>query len=344
MAEECRGMSSQHWLVTGGLGFIGSAFVRLALRERPELRVTVLDAMTYAGNPANLAEIEVDPRYRFVKGNICDRAAVEDAIGTGVDAIVNFAAETHVDRSILEPEAFLHTDILGTHVLLECVRAHGIARFLQVSTDEVYGHVHAGASVEGDVLAPRSPYAASKAGGDLQVLAYRTTYGAPVMITRGSNTYGPYQYPEKLIPLFVTNLLDDQTVPVYGDGLQVRDWLHVDDHARGVRHVLEHGELGEVYNLGGGNSRTNYDITQHLLAQTGRAWDTHVRHVTDRPGHDRRYCLDASKAHALGWRPTVDFLTGLSETVAWYRANEHWWRPTKSGEFRAYYERQYAGR
>lgn len=337
-------MQSQHWLVTGGLGFIGSAFVRLTLRDRPNVRITVLDAITYAGNPANLAAVEHDPRYRFVKGNICDRAAVEAALEDAVDAIVNFAAETHVDRSILEPEAFLQTAVLGTHVLLEARRAHGIPRYLQVSTDEVYGHVHAGASVESDPLAPRSPYAASKAGADLLVLAHHTTYDAPVMITRGSNTYGPYQYPEKLIPLFVTNLLDDQTVPVYGDGLQIRDWLHVDDHARGIRHVLEHGVLGEVYNIGGGNSHTNAEITRHLLAQTGRAWETHVRHVTDRAGHDRRYSLDASKARALGWAPEVDFSTGLEETVAWYRANEAWWRTLKSGDFNAYYARQYAGR
>jgi dTDP-glucose 4,6-dehydratase len=337
-------MSSQHWLVTGGLGFIGSAFVRLALQDRPNLRITVLDAITYAGNPANLAAVERDPRYRFVKGNICDPEAVEEAIRPHADAIVNFAAETHVDRSILEPAAFLHTDILGTHVLLEAVRAHRVGRYLQVSTDEVYGHVHAGSSVESAALAPRSPYAASKAGGDLQVLAYRTTYDAPVMITRGSNTYGPFQYPEKLIPLFVTNLLDDQTVPVYGDGLQVRDWLHVDDHARGIRHVLEHGTLGEVYNIGGGNSHTNAEVVKQLLAHTARAWETHVRHVTDRPGHDRRYSLDAAKVRALGWEPQVDFLAGLAATVAWYRANEAWWRATKSGEFNTYYQRQYAGR
>ena len=331
-------------LVTGGLGFIGSAFVRLTLRDRPGLQITVLDAMTYAGNPANLAAVAHDPRYRFVKGDICDRAAVDDAIGLGVDAIVNFAAETHVDRSILDPEAFLRTDILGTHVLLEAVRRHEIRRFLQVSTDEVYGHVAEGASREDDRLAPRSPYAASKAGGDLQILAYRTTYETPIMITRGSNTYGPFQYPEKLIPLFVTNLIDDQSVPVYGDGLQIRDWLYVDDHARGIRHVLEHGTLGEVYNIGGGNSRTNVEITKRLLELTGRAWETHVRHVKDRPGHDRRYSLDASKAHALGWKPEVDFASGLSETVAWYQQNEAWWRAIKSGEFEAYYQRQYAGR
>lgn len=332
------------WLVTGGLGFIGSNFVRLALRERPELQIVNLDAMTYAGNPANLRDVEGDPRYRFVHGDICDPAAVANAIGDGVDAIVNFAAETHVDRSILDPEQFLRTDILGTHVLLEAVRERGIARYLQVSTDEVYGDVSDGESVESDPLRPRSPYSASKAGGDLQVLAYRTTYGTPVLITRGSNTYGPYQYPEKLIPLFVTNLLDDQSVPVYGDGLQIRDWMHVEDHARGIMHVLEHGELGEVYNIGGGNPRTNLEITRLLIEDCGRSFDTHVRHVADRAGHDRRYAIDTAKARAIGWAPRVDFEQGLRDTIAWYRANEAWWRPLKSGEFLDYYKRQYAHR
>jgi len=288
--------------------------------------------------------VAADPRYHFVKGDIREAADVEAAIGAGVDAIVNFAAETHVDRSILEPEAFLRTDVLGTHVLLEAVRAHGIKRFLQVSTDEVYGHVHEGSSKEADPIAPRSPYAASKAGGDLQVLAYGTTYNTPVLVTRGSNTYGPYQYPEKLIPLFVTNLIDDQQVPVYGDGLQVRDWLHADDHARGILHVLERGELGNVYNIGGGNGRTNLEITKTLLELTGRSFATHVKHVQDRPGHDRRYALDASKAHALGWKPRVDFKAGLEATVAWYRANEGYWRAIKSGEFKEYYAKQYAAR
>ncbi|MGB8265764.1 MAG: dTDP-glucose 4,6-dehydratase [Candidatus Velthaea sp.] len=333
----------KHVLVTGGLGFIGSAFVRQALAER-DWRITVLDAMTYAANPANVAVVAGDPRYAFVKGDICDAAAVSEAIGAGVDAIVNFAAETHVDRSILAPEAFIKTGVLGTHVLLEAVREHAIPRFLQVSTDEVYGHVEGGSSTERDPLRPRSPYAAAKAGGDLQVLAHHTTYGTPVVITRGSNTYGPYQYPEKLVPLFTTNLLDDRTVPVYGDGLQVRDWLHVEDHARGILHVLEAGVTGEVYNLGGGNSRTNREIVERLLTYTGRAWETHVRHVKDREGHDRRYSLDASKAHALGWSPRHAFEDGLAATVAWYRESEAWWRPIKSGEFRAYYERQYAHR
>ena len=337
-------MRLRHWIVTGGLGFIGSAFVRMVLQNRPDVRVTVLDSMTYAANPLNVSAVAADPRYRFVRGDICDVAAVREALDGGAAAIINFAAETHVDRSILAPEQFLKTDVLGTHVLLEAVRENDIERFLQVSTDEVYGHVEHGSSTELDPIRPRSPYAASKAGGDLQVLAYHTTYGTPVLITRGSNTYGPYQYPEKLIPLFVTNLIDDTAVPVYGDGRQVRDWLHVDDHARGILHVLEHGELGEVYNLGGGNSRENLEITNVLLAATGRTWDTHVRHVTDRAGHDRRYSLDASKAARLGWRPVVDFEAGLRETVSWYRDNEAWWRPIKSGEFREYYKTQYASR
>jgi dTDP-glucose 4,6-dehydratase len=316
----------------------------MVLQDRADVHVTVLDAMTYAGNPKNVESVASDPRFRLVIGDICDAGAVREAIGDGANAIVNFAAETHVDRSILAPEQFLKTDVLGTHVLLEAVREHAIERFLQVSTDEVYGDVERGSSNEEHPIRPRSPYAASKAGGDLQVLAYATTFGTPVLITRGSNTYGPYQYPEKLIPLFVTNLLDDQSVPVYGDGRQVRDWLHVDDHARGILHVLEHGELGNVYNIGGGNSRENVEITKHLLDETGKTWKTHVKHVTDRPGHDRRYSLDASKAARLGWKPIVEFEQGLRDTVAWYRANESWWRPIKSGEFREYYVRQYAAR
>lgn len=334
----------QHWVVTGGLGFIGSAFVRMVVRERSDVRLTVLDAMTYAGNPENVRDVAGDARYRFVRGDICDPAAVREAIGDGAFAIVNFAAETHVDRSILAPEQFLKTDILGTHVLLEAVREQQVERFLQVSTDEVYGDVECGSAAEDHPLRPRSPYAASKAGGDLQVLAYAATYGTPVVLTRGSNTYGPYQYPEKLIPLFVTNLIDDTPVPIYGDGRQIRDWLHVDDHARGILHVLERGELGEIYNLGGGNSRQNIEIAKALLAATDRLWDTHVKHVTDRPGHDRRYALDCTKATQLGWCPAVEFESGLRETVDWYRANEAWWRPIKSGEFSDYYRKQYASR
>jgi dTDP-glucose 4,6-dehydratase len=331
-------------LVTGGLGFIGSNFIHVVLRERPDAHIVNLDAMTYAGNPANCADLESDRRYRFIHGDICDPAAVENAVGDGVDAIVNFAAETHVDRSILDPEAFLRTDVLGTHVLLEAVRRHNIKRYVQVSTDEVYGHVAEGHSKETDPLRPRSPYSASKAGGDLQVLAYWTTYATPVLITRGSNTYGPYQYPEKLIPLFVTNLIEDESVPVYGDGKQIRDWLHVEDHARGILHVLQHGETGNVYNIGGGNPRTNIEITRKLVEACGRSMETHVRHVTDREGHDRRYAIDCTKARAIGWTPRIDFEQGLRDTIAWYRANESWWRPLKNGEFLKYYQRQYAHR
>jgi dTDP-glucose 4,6-dehydratase len=316
----------------------------MVLRERADIKVTVLDAMTYAANPANVRDVSEDPRYRFVRGDICDPLAVREAISEGAAAIVNFAAETHVDRSILAPEQFLKTDVLGTHVLLEAVREYSIGRFLQVSTDEVYGDVESGNSKEDDPIRPRSPYAASKAGGDLQVLAYSTTFGTPIMITRGSNTYGPYQYPEKLVPLFITNLIDDTQVPVYGDGLQVRDWLHVDDHARGILQVLENGKLGEIYNIGGGNSRENVEITKVLLDATARSWDTHVKHVTDRPGHDRRYSLDAGKAARLGWSPEVEFERGLRETVEWYKNNESWWRPIKSGEFLDYYKTQYASR
>ncbi len=331
-------------LVTGGLGFIGSNFIHLVLRERPHARVLNFDAMTYAGNPANCADVESDPRYKFVRGDICDPAAVNCALADGIDAVINFAAETHVDRSILEPEAFLRTDVLGTQTLLEAVRRNHIARFVQVSTDEVYGDVAQGESVETDPLAPQSPYSAGKAAGDLHVLAYWNTYRTPALITRGSNTYGPYQYPEKLIPLFVSNLIDDTPVPVYGDGLQIRDWMHVDDHARGILHVLEHGDPGNVYNVGGGNPRTNLEITHRLLESCRRAPHSHVRHVADRAGHDRRYAINCSKLRALGWHPRVRFERGLHETVEWYRRNEAWWRPLKNGDFADYYHKQYAHR
>ena len=323
--RKARGM---RWLVTGGSGFIGSHFVRLVLRERPGLEVVNLDAMTYAGNAANLLDCEEDPRYRFVRGNICDPAAVEQALA-GADAIVNFAAETHVDRSIAEPDTFVKTDVLGTHVLLQAARTHRIGRFLQVSTDEVYGDVPHGASSEGDPVRPRSPYAASKASADLLVFAYHATYGVPAMATRGSNTYGPNQFPEKIVPLFVTNLLDDLPVPVYGDGLQIRDWLFVEDHARAILHVLERGEPGNVYNVSGETPRTNLELTRILVDRCGRSMTSHVQHVTDRPGHDRRYAIDSTKLRALGWRPRTSFDAGIARTIDWYRENESWWRPLK---------------
>jgi dTDP-glucose 4,6-dehydratase len=328
-------------LVSGGAGFIGSDFVRRMLAKHDDLEVVCFDKLTYAGNLDNLKAVAADPRYTFVRGDICDREAVE-AAAAGVDAIVNFAAETHVDRSIAEPEAFLQTDILGTHTLLEVVRALGIARMVQVSTDEVYGSIDEGAFTETDTIKPSSPYSASKAGGDLQVLAYHTTYGTPVMITRGSNTYGPYQYPEKLIPLFVTNALEGEKLPLYGDGMNVRDWLHVDDHCDGIEFVLMNGQPGEVYNVGGGNERTNREITSIIIDELGLTEDV-IKWVSDRPGHDRRYALDCGKLEAMGWTPRVDFEAGLRETIRWYRDTEWWWSKIKhsTGDFADWRRRWY---
>lgn len=331
-------------LVCGGAGFIGSAFVRRMLASREDIEIVCLDKLTYAGNLKNLVEVEGDERFHFVLGDICDRAAVDAAIDEAgrVDAIVNFAAETHVDRSIDAPEAFLRTDILGTHTLLEAVRARGIGRMVQVSTDEVYGSIDEGSFTEHSPIRPSSPYSASKAGGDLQALAYHTTYDAPVMITRGSNTYGPHQYPEKLIPLFATNALEGEKLPLYGDGMNVRDWLHVDDHCDAIGFVLEHGEPGEVYNVGGGNERTNREITSIILDELMMGEDA-IEYVTDRPGHDRRYSIDGSKLAALGWTPKVEFEDGLRETIRWYRDNEWWWAAIKhhAGDFADWRKRWY---
>jgi dTDP-glucose 4,6-dehydratase len=323
-------------LVTGGAGFIGSHFVKRLVAGGDE--VVVLDKLTYAGNPANLA----DTGAELIVGDIADPDAVSRA-AQGCDAIVNFAAETHVDRSILGPQEFVHTDVLGTMTLLEWARAHG-ARFVQVSTDEVYGDLEAGGrALEGDPLRPSSPYSAAKAGGDLQVLAYVRTYGVDASITRGANTYGANQYPEKLIPLFVTNALDGEPLPVYGDGRQTRDWLHATDHCAGIELVLREGAPGEVYNVGGGEELENGDVTRRILDLTGRD-ESLIRHVEDRPGHDRRYSLDSSKLGGLGWKPERRFDEGLAEAVAWYSDNRAWWEPLKSGEYRAYYEAQYARR
>ena len=322
-------------LVTGGAGFIGSHFVKRLVRAGED--VVVLDKLTYSGNRANLEDVE----HEFVHGDIGDPDAVAEA-AAGCEAIVNFAAETHVDRSILGPAEFIATDVLGTQVLLDWARHAGV-RMVQVSTDEVYGDLEAGGrSREDDPLRPSSPYSASKAGGDLQVLAYVRTYGVDACITRGANTYGPNQYPEKLIPLFVTNALDGEPLPVYGDGRQVREWLYVDDHCAGVERVLRDGRAGEIYNVGG-DERENLEITRRILELTG-ADESLVRHVADRPGHDRRYALDDSKLRALGWEPSRRLEDGLAETVEWYRANRAWWEPLKSGEYRAYYEQQYADR
>ena len=345
-----------HLLVTGGAGFIGSELVRQILGRRDGTRVTVLDKLTYAGNRANLAAVEGDPeqasRFAFVQGDIADPDVVGRLVRE-VDAVVNVAAETHVDRSILDPEAFLRTGVIGVHVLLEAVRGEidrartgdraRAPRFLQVSTDEVYGEVDDGRSVETDALAPRSPYAAAKAASELLVRAYHVTYGLDAVLTRGSNTYGPYQHPEKLIPLFVTNALAGEPLPMYGDGMQVRDWLHVSDHAAGIEFVLHHGVAGEAYNLAGENERPNREVIGQLLAATGRDWSL-VRSVPDRPGHDRRYAMDGSKAAALGWRANVAFEVGLPDTVAWYREHGAWVAAARSGDWDAYYARQYGDR
>ena len=327
-------------LVTGGCGFIGSHFVCRMLRSHGDLEVTNLDALTYAGNPANLAEVADDPRYRFVEGSICDPQAVATA-AEGCEAIVNFAAETHVDRSIMEPGEFIQTDVFGTFQLINHVREHG-GRLLHVSTDEVYGDIEPGqASHEDDPLRPSSPYSASKAGGDLQVLAAVRTYGIDALITRGSNNYGPNQYPEKLIPLFATNLLDDERVPIYGDGRQARDFIYVEDHCSGIEKALQAGVSGEIYNVGGGNEIENIETTKLLLELTGRDQSL-IRYVNDRPGHDRRYALDCSKLRKLGWEPATSYQDGLRRTVEWYRENRDWWEPIKhGGGFAAYRKRQY---
>ena len=327
-------------LVTGGCGFIGSQFVRLALSRGAE--VVNLDKLTYAGNPANVADVADDEAYGFVHADIADAERVEEAI-QGCDAVVNFAAESHVDRSILDPADFIRTDVVGTAVLLDAARRAGVGRFVQVSTDEVYGSIPHGAFRETDPISPSSPYSASKAGGDLQVLAWHRTFGLDAVITRGSNTYGPRQYPEKLIPLFVTNALDGESLPVYGDGMQIRDWIHVEDHCTGIWAAMTSGEAGEVYNVGGGNEVPNLEITNRILELTGRDASL-IRHVTDRPGHDRRYALDTARLRGLGWEPQRPFADGLADTVAWYRGNRDWWEPIKSGEYRKYYEEQYGAR
>jgi dTDP-glucose 4,6-dehydratase len=350
---------SKHLLVTGGAGFIGSAFVREILGRRDGTRMTVLDKLTYAGTRSNLAPVEADPeqaaRLRFVHGDIADPAIVGSLVSPAagaapsgdlgpIDAVVNFAAESHVDRSILDPEAFLRTGVIGVHVLLEAVRSAGRPiRYLQVSTDEVYGSVEKGRSVESDPLAPRSPYSAAKAAGELLVHSYVVTYGLDAVTTRGSNTYGPYHHPEKLIPLFVTNAIDDLPLPLYGDGLQQRDWLFVNDHAGAIEHVLRNGVAGETYNIPGSAEMANRDVVAALLDRLGKPWSL-VRTVPDRPGHDRRYALDGSKLAGLGWRNRTSFVEGLATTVDWFRANEAWWRAARSGDWDAYYQRQYGDR
>ena len=332
-------------LVTGGAGFIGSNFVRFALNHHTDWHVTTLDKLTYAGRLENLRDVQNSVRHTFVRGDVAD-ASVAAPLVANADLVVHFAAETHVDRSIRSAGAFITTDVYGTFVLLEAAReATRLRRFIQISTDEVYGSVPHGASRETDELRPRNPYSASKAGADRLAYSYWATYGVPVVITRASNNYGPNQFPEKIIPLFVTNALDERPVPLYGDGLNVRDWLHVEDHCRALDRLIADGVPGEVYNIGGGNEVRNVDLTRQILQLVGRA-ETLISHVPDRPGHDQRYCLDTTKLRALGWRPEIEFTQGLQQTVAWYRDNHWWWRPIKEGDpaFRAYYQEQYGSR
>ncbi|MDH7485294.1 MAG: dTDP-glucose 4,6-dehydratase [Anaerolineae bacterium] len=331
-------------LVTGGAGFIGSNFVRYLLDKYPDYRVVVYDKLTYAGNLDNLLDIQDDPRYTFVRGDICDVARVEAVVQEyDIDAIVNFAAETHVDRSLMQPGSFIQTDVYGTYVLLEAARKFGLERVHQVSTDEVYGQVLEGASLETDPLITRSPYSASKAAGDLMCLAYFTSFGVPVTITRGSNNIGPYQYPEKAVPLFITNAIDDIPLPLYGDGRQMRDYQYVLDHCEGIDVVLHQGVPGEIYNLGTSVETENIVMARLILDLLGKPHSL-IQHVTDRPGHDRRYSLNCDKIAALGWRSRHSFEEALEKTVRWYVDNEWWWRKIKTGEYWEYYRRQYEGR
>ena len=332
-------------MVTGGAGFIGANFVRYMLNKYPEYAILVYDKLTYAGNLDNLLDVDDDPRYRFVKGDICDAEAVTAALKEHkIDTVVNFAAETHVDRSIMDPDAFIRTDVYGTYVLLEAARQLGLERYHQISTDEVYGHIHGDhRSLETDPLAPRSPYAASKTSGDLMAIAYFVTYGLPVTITRGANNIGPYQYPEKVIPLFVTNAIDNLSLPVYGDGKQRRDYQFVLDHCEGIDVVLHKGQIGEIYNVGTGSEMENLTMVEILLDELGKPASL-IQHVEDRPGHDRRYCLNADKLKALGWQPRHSHEAAIRQTVRWYAANEWWWRKIKSGEFKEYYRKLYGQR
>jgi dTDP-glucose 4,6-dehydratase len=331
-------------LITGGAGFIGSAFVRYMVQTYPEYNIVTYDKLTYAGNLNNLTPVDDESNYHFEQGDIASRGAVQAVLQKyEIDTIVNFAAESHVDRSIHDPDAFMHTDAVGAYIMLDEGYKHGIGRFLQVSTDEVYGDVSEGFSVESDNFLPNSPYAASKASGELMVRAYHITHGMDAVITRGSNTFGPYQYPEKLLPLFVTEALDDKPLPLYGDGMQVRDWLYVEDHVTGIDTVLHKGEPGEAYNVAGENEQHNIDVIKLMLEKLGKP-ESLIKHVKDRAGHDRRYAMNCDKLRALGWERQYDFPQALALTVDWYRDNEWWWREIKTGDYLEYFKRQYGER
>jgi len=329
----------QKYLITGGAGFIGSNFIRYLISKYDDIEIINLDKLTYAGNLDNLKDIETNPRYRFVKGDICD-ADLVDSLMPDVNVVVNFAAESHVDRSIGAPDDFIHTDIFGCFVLLEAARKYGADRFMQISTDEVYGSIENGFFRETDALMPSSPYSASKAGADRLCYSYYVTYRLPVVIPRSSNNFGPYQYPEKLISLFITNALDEKSLPIYGDGKNVRDWLYVIDNCEALDCILRNGKDGEAYNVGAGNEKTNLEITQLILEGTVKSDDL-MTFVDDRKGHDRRYALDISRIQALGWTPRHNFESALSETIAWYKDNRWWWEKLKSGEYLDYYRHHY---
>jgi len=334
----------QNLMVTGGAGFIGSNFVRYMLNKYKDYKIFVLDALTYAGNRENLGDLENNSRFSFYHGNICDEKIVDELMAK-VNAVVNFAAETHVDRSIHAAGEFINTDIKGTFVLLEAAKKYKIKKFLHISTDEVYGSIEKGSFTESSNLEPNSPYSSSKAGADLLVRSYFQTFGVPILITRSSNNYGPYQYPEKLIPLFITNLIDNIAVPVYGDGKNVRDWLHVIDNCSGIDTVLHSGEIGEIYNIGAGNEKENIEITNIILNTLEKSKDL-IEYVKDRPGHDRRYSIDISKIKKLGWEPKYNFNEGIKDTIDWYVSNEDWWRQIKEkqDEYKRFYEAQYKNR
>jgi dTDP-glucose 4,6-dehydratase len=328
-------------LVTGGAGFIGSNFICQVLKEHPDWQITNLDKLTYAGNLENLKDIQDKPGYRFVKGDIVDRKMVDELLGKRLDVIINFAAESHVDRSILDASPFIETNIKGTQVLLEGAKKHGIQRFIQVSTDEVYGSINSGRFTEESTLSPSSPYSASKAAADLLCLAYFKTHHLPAIITRCTNNFGPYQFPEKLIPLAVTNALENKPIPVYGDGLNIRDWLFVSDHCHALDVVIQKGQPGQIYNIGGGNDKTNLELIHKLLELLNKPRSL-MQFVTDRPAHDRRYAVDCTRISAqLGWKPSYSFEKALSATIDWYLKNESWWRSIKSGEYSRYYEEMY---
>ena len=334
-------MLKKIYLITGGAGFIGSNYIRYLFKRYKDIMIVNLDKLTYAGNTANLKDIESSENYIFIKGDICDTKVVNKVFREyHPDYLINFAAESHVDRSIGNPDDFIRTDIFGVYILLEASKELGIERFIQISTDEVYGSIEKGSFTEESTLKPSNPYSASKTGGDRLAYSYFATYGLPVVITRASNNFGPYQYPEKLIPLFVTNALEDKQLPIYGDGRNVRDWLFVEDHCRAIEFILQKGKVGEVYNIAGASEKENIQITNHILELLGKS-NSLIRYVADRIGHDRRYSLDTSKLYNLGWKQEYEFGDALKETIQWYKENSDWWKPLKSGEYLEFYKKHY---